>query len=290
MSIKTAVALGLFDGIHTGHRLILSKALAYPEYKPAVFTFNTESVKFKHGKDFEYIYPNSRKLDIIRSMGIDYIESPDFGELRNMDGEEFVRKILIEKMNAGIVVCGENFRFGKDASYNADNLYNLGKKYNFKTEIIKLAEKSGNAPISSAFIRKLLKQGDISSLSELGFNYAIKNTVVQGNKIGRTIDFPTINQHFGECQLVPRKGVYETTSIINNLPYKSITNIGVKPTVENNINPLAETHIINYSGDLYGKNIEVIFRRFIRDEKKFQSVEKLREQISIDINSVLKLN
>ena len=167
MDTKTAVALGLFDGIHMGHRLILRKALSYPEYKPAVFTFNTESIKFKHGKPFEYIYPNIRKLEIIRSMGFDYIESPDFDTLKNLEGEDFARKILVQKMNAGIVICGENFRFGKNAACNVNNLYNLGEKYNFKVEVIKLAEKAGNTPVSSGLIRELLKHGKISELSEL---------------------------------------------------------------------------------------------------------------------------
>ncbi|MGN0676999.1 MAG: riboflavin biosynthesis protein RibF, partial [Ruminococcus sp.] len=174
MKFKTAVALGLFDGIHTGHRLILNKALSYAEYTPAVFTFNTESIKFKHGKPFEYIYPNIRKLEIIRNMGFDYIESPDFDTLKNLDGECFAKQILAGKMNAGIVICGENFRFGKNASCDVNNLHEFGQKYNFRTEVIKLAEKSGNTPVSSKIIRELLKQGKISGLSELGFCYSIK--------------------------------------------------------------------------------------------------------------------
>lgn len=286
MDTKTAVALGLFDGIHMGHRLILRKALSYPEYKPAVFTFNTESIKFKHGKPFEYIYPNIRKLEIIRSMGFDYIESPDFDTLKNLDGESFAEKILAKKMNAGIVICGENFRFGKNASCNVNNLYSLGEKYNFKVEVIKLAEKSGNTPVSSGLIRELLKHGKISELSELGFCYTIKNTVSEGNKIGRTISFPTINQHFASGQLVPERGVYCSETVIDNVCYNSITNIGVKPTVEKNIKPLAETHILGYSGNLYGMCAEVRLKNFIRSEKKFSSVNELKAQIAEDIKYI----
>lgn len=286
MDTKTAVALGLFDGIHMGHRLILRKALSYPEYKPAVFTFNTESIKFKHGKPFEYIYPNIRKLEIIRSMGFDYIESPDFDTLKNLDGEDFAEKILAKKMNAGIVICGANFRFGKNASCNVNNLYSLGEKYNFKVEVIKLAEKSGNTPVSSGLIRELLRHGKISELSELGFCYTIKNTVSEGNKIGRTISFPTINQHFANGQLVPERGVYCSETVIDNICYDSITNIGVKPTVENNIKPLAETHILDYSGNLYGMCAEVRLKNFIRSEKKFSSVNELKAQIAEDIKYI----
>ncbi len=286
MNTKTAVALGLFDGIHIGHRLILNKTLSYTEYQPAVFTFNTESVKFKHGKPFEYIYPNIRKINTIRSMGFEYIESPDFNSLKNLDGESFARDILSEKMNAGIVICGENFRFGKNASCNVNNLCNFGKKYNFKTEVIKLAEKSGNTPVSSGIIREFLKQGKISELSELGFCYTIEDIVSEGNRIGRTINFPTINQIFSEGQLVPRKGVYGSETIIDRVHYASVTNIGVKPTIGNNIKPLAETHIIGYSGNLYGKNVLVIPQIFVRDEKKFSSVDELKNQIAEDIKYI----
>lgn len=286
MKSKTAVALGLFDGIHTGHRLILKKALSYAEYMPAVFTFNTESIKFKHGKPFEFIYPNIRKLEIIRDMGFDYIESPDFDTLKNLDGEDFAEKILIQKMNAGIVICGENFRFGKNASCNVNNLYEFGKKYNFRTEVVKLAEKSENIPVSSGIIRELLKQGKISGLSELGFCYTIKNIVSEGNRIGRTIDFPTINQHFSDGQLVPKYGVYYSETIVDNINYPSVTNIGIKPTVGNNIKPLAETHILGYSGNLYGICTEVRLKSFIRNEKKFSSVYELKSQIAEDIKYI----
>lgn len=291
MNTKTAVALGLFDGIHKGHRLILNKALSYnKKYKPAVFTFNTESIKIKHGKPFEYIYPNIRKLDIIYNMGFDYIESPDFDTLKNLDGESFAREILLKKMNAGVVICGENFRFGKNASCDITNLAEFGEKYGFKVEVIKLAEKSENTPVSSGIIRNLLKQGEISGLSELDFFYTIENIVSEGNKIGRTIDFPTINQYFAEGQLVPKRGVYISETVIDNIYYNSVTNIGVKPTINNNnnnIKPLAETHIIGFSGNLYGKKIPVILRKFIRDEKKFPSVEALKMQIAEDIKYII---
>lgn len=286
MKNKTAVALGLFDGIHRGHRLILNKALSYKEYTPAVFTFNTQSIKFKHSKPFEYIYPNSRKLEIIRNMNFDYIESPDFDTLRNLDGESFAKYILAEKMNSGVVVCGENFRFGKNASCDTDDLIRFGRKYNFKTEVIKLAENSGNVPVSSGIIRELLKQGRISELSELGFCYTIKNTVAEGNKIGRTIDFPTINQNFYDGQLVLKYGVYCSETIIDNISYVSVTNIGVKPTVEDNIKPLAETHILGYCGNLYGTSPEVRIKDFVRSEKKFSSVDELKVQIAEDIKYI----
>ena len=111
---------------------------------------------------------------------------------------------------------------------------------------------------------------------------------MDGNRIGRTLDFPTINQQFGEKQLVPKRGVYSTVTLIDNKTYRSITNIGVKPTVEKDIKPLAETHILDFSGNLYGKEIEVRFNKFIRDEKKFSSLDELKIQIKKDIEYVRK--
>lgn len=285
---KTAVALGIFDGIHRGHRLILKKVLNYSGLVPAVFTFITESIKVKHGKPFEYIYPNKQKLEMIKKIGFSYIESFNFESLRELDGERFAKEILAEKMNAGAVICGENFRFGKNASCNADDLKRFGEKYGFKVETVKL-EKDSERTLSSESIRNYIRNGKVRELAEkLDFTYYIEGTVLQGNKIGRTLDFPTVNQQFADGRLIPKRGVYESNTIIGDTVYRSITNIGIKPTVGENVKPVAETHILDFSGDLYGKNIVVVPIDFIRDERKFGSLEELKKQINEDIAHIRK--
>lgn len=282
ISEKTAVALGIFDGLHHGHRAVLSEALSMES--PAVFTFRTESIKRKHGKPFEYIFTNSRKLELLAGMGVKYVFSPDFDDVKSMSGEEFVSEILVKKMNAGLVVCGENFRFGKAAKCGADELLQFGIKYGFEVKII------GLDGFSSEKYRRLLREGNVEELYKNSDAYILSAEVATGNQIGRTIDFPTINQPFAENQLVPRFGVYYTTALVGGSIYPSVTNIGVKPTVEENIKPLAETHILGFSGDLYGRCVDVAFRRFIRNEKKFASVEELKIQIDADADYVRRLH
>lgn len=279
---KTAVALGLFDGIHSGHRLILSEVFLEEELAPAVFTFRTESVKFKHGKPLEYIYTNEVKLGQLDAAGIKYVYSPDFEEIRAMSGDEFVREILCGKMNAGAVVCGENFRFGKNAQCGAEELEKFGVKYGFKVTAVKLSEDA----FSSEKYRAMLREGRVDELYCGSNVYVLCAEIVQGNKIGRTLDFPTINQQFAPGQLVPKRGVYHTHTLIGGRFYDSVTNVGVKPTVENNIQPLAETHILGFSGDLYGQTVRVEFCDHLREEMKFASLEELKNQIRADIARV----
>lgn len=274
---KTSVALGIFDGIHCGHKLIIKHTCDYG-YVPAVFTFTAESIKFKHGKPFEYIYTNVQKLHHFDKMGVEYVLSPDFGDIKDMTGEEFARDVLVKCMNAGAVVCGDNFRFGKNASCGTDELKVFGEKYGFEVEVIKLKEND----FSSEKFRTMLKNGELSRENP----YILYGEVVHGEQIGRTINFPTLNQNYAKGQLVPEYGVYFTRTVIDGMVFDSVTNVGVKPTIAGERMPLAETHVLDFSGDLYGRNIEVEFCKFIRPEMKFSSVDELKKQISEDIAEV----
>ncbi len=286
ISDKTAVALGIFDGVHLGHRVILNKAKGYKseDIKFAVFTFKTSSVEKKHGEPYEYIYTEAQKEYIFEKLSADYIYSPDIRFLMNMSGKEFCRDILKDKMNAEIVVCGRNFRFGKGAACGVEELRVFGEKYGFKVSVCDILQKDGEN-VCSGRIKKLLKNGEISKANQLlGEDYFVAGEVVTGNRIGRTINFPTVNQLFEERQIVPKMGAYATRCEIFGGIYGGITNIGVKPTVESNIRPLAETHILNFSGDIYGKNIKIDFVEFLRAEQKFPSVEHLKKQIESDLS------
>lgn len=274
---KTAVALGLFDGVHCGHRLIMKHTCNYG-YVPAVFTFRTESVKVKHGRPFEYIYTTQQKLHFLEKNGIEYVLSPDFDEVRNMTGEQFAKDIIIGCMNAGAVVCGDNFRFGRDASCGVEELKFFGEKHGFSVDVVQLREND----FSSEKFRAMLKNGELCKESP----YVLYGEVVHGKQIGRTINFPTINQQYSDGQLVLKYGVYFTRTNIDGTVYNSITNVGIKPTIAGERSPLAETHILDFSGDLYGRNIEVEFCKFIRSEMKFPSVNELKRQISEDIAAV----
>lgn len=282
----TAVALGLFDGVHEGHRLIIRNVNLYSSegFAPAVFTFRTESVKFKHGKPFEYIYTNEQKLKRL-GKDIKYVLSPDFDDVKNMTGGEFAKNILVDTMNAKAIVCGDNFRFGKNAACGIEDLKCFGEKYGFEVKILRL----GKNHFSSEKYREMLRSGDVGKLYPSNA-YSLWGEVVQGNHIGRTIDFPTVNQLYAEGQLVPKFGVYRTLAFIGEKAFPSITNVGVKPTIQGERNPLAETHILGFEGDLYGKKITVEFLEFIRPEMKFASLDELKAQIRADIKKVREIN
>ncbi|MBE6862703.1 MAG: riboflavin biosynthesis protein RibF [Ruminococcus sp.] len=282
---KRAIALGLFDGVHIGHRRVIQSAVSAAEkgFIPSVFTFGGGTLGEKRGAPVEYIYSDRYKEKLLESLGICEIFSEDFGNLRDMSGDEFAEKILADRLSAGYVVCGRDFRFGKGASCGVNELAELGRRYSFEVCISEDVSFEGEK-ISSKSIRELLKDGKPERSSELlGGDYTVFGEVVYGKQIGRTLDFPTINQHFGEGQLVPRFGVYATQTVIDGKAYYSVTNIGVKPTIEGGRAPLAETHILDYSGNLYGKTLAVAVKKFLRQEMKFNSLAELKSAISADI-------
>ena len=283
----TAVALGMFDGVHTGHKAVFERAESFEKdgLKAAVFTFNSESLADKHGRSYRYILPNSFKLEMIEKSGIENIYCADFSELRDYEAEDFARIILADRMNAKMIVCGNDFRFGRGASGDVNALKSFGEKYGFGVSTVAHVVTDGEA-VSSSRIRNLLSEGELKKANALlGYRYKIKQSVSHGNHIGRTIDFPTINQSFSEGQLIPAFGVYATEALIDGKTYSSVTNIGVKPTVEKDCRPLAETHILGFSGDLYGRVAEVSFSEYLRGEKKFSSLDELKQQIKTDIKN-----
>ena len=216
---------------------------------------------------------------------MDEIVSPPFERLCCLSGEEFADEILCRQLRAAHVCCGNDFRFGKNAACGAKELMDFGKRFGFEVEVISPVEYGGSI-VSSSRVRELLLKGDITSANELlGFNYFINAEVLNGNHIGRTINFPTINQEFSDGQLIPKFGVYSTLTNVGGKVMPSVTNVGVKPTIEGVRRPLAETHIIGYNGDLYGKNADVCFKSFIRPEMKFASLGELKAQINKDILS-----
>jgi riboflavin kinase/FMN adenylyltransferase len=286
MEKRTSLALGLFDGVHLGHRAVINAALAQREngLSASVFTFEPECVLRKNGGASGYIYTSTEKERILRDLiGVDEIVSPPFESFCRLTGEEFAQEILSRKLGAAHVCCGEDFRFGRNAAWDAQELMSFGRRFGFEVEVVG-AVGYGGSIVSSSRIRELLLEGDIPAANSLlGSDYFINAAVTDGNHIGRTIGFPTINQQFAEGQLVPGYGVYSTVTNVDGTMLPSVTNVGVKPTIEGARRPLAETHIIGYSGDLYGKTAEVSFRRFIRPETRFSSLDELRAQIAADI-------
>lgn len=281
---NAAVALGLFDGVHLGHRAVLAAAAEQKKNGliPCAFTFPPESTAKKGAAG--YIYSEIEKNYIIENeCAIERICSPPFAELCGMDGETFAREHLCGAMGAAFVCCGNDFRFGSRASCGLAELVGFGRKYGFTVKAVDDVFCSGKR-VSSTEIRTLLEEGDIAGADRfLGAPYIIMKEVSHGAALGRTIGFPTANQVFSPGQLVPRYGVYASQVTIDGVCYSSMTNIGMKPTVDYGGAPLAETYINGFSGDIYGRSIRTQLLRFIRPERRFGSVDELKAQIAADI-------
>lgn len=292
---STAVAMGLFDGVHYGHRAVIKcaseAAKSFPGTEPAVFTFDTATVTSKGESGVEYIFSREMKLEIIESLGVRYIYSPDFMNFKNLSGEEFVQLVLCDKLNAKFAVCGEDFRFGKNASCGTPELDRLCRRFGIELITVPPIQQNNGEKISSTVIRELVKSGEIEAANQLlGTNFAIKLPVAYGRQLGREMDFPTINQYFPKKQVLPKFGVYASKTEVNGRLYKSITNVGIKPTVGSSA-PLAETYIIDFTGEeLYGETVKVSLTHFVRPEMKFSGVEELKTQIAKDTETVKNIS
>jgi riboflavin kinase/FMN adenylyltransferase len=273
---KTAVALGLFDGVHRGHQAVIQKAAACaPELTPAVFTFRFDRESMITKPHFARLLSPALKEKKLADYGIRIMLEPDFSAICSMAPEEFFREILCRQMNAGAVFCGEDFRFGKDALGDVDLLRRYCDEAGVRFATVPPLM-DGDLPISSTRIRQALRAGEIELANRLlGFPYQTDGEVVHGRHLGHTLGFPTINQLFPTGNLVPRYGVYATIAEIDGVRYIGATDIGVKPTIGEGYAPAAETYLLDFSGDLYGRNITLSYHAFLRGERKFSSLEEL---------------
>ena len=273
-SEKTSVALGFFDGLHIAHKAVINKVLG--KENSCVLTFLAEGFSKKT------LISDNCKADMLKKMGVEYLRFLKFNEVKSMLPLEFVKTILKKELNAEYVCCGYNFKFGKDAVGTATDLKALCESFNIKCEIIEELDFDSEA-VSTTRIKKLLSDGAIKKANELlGYRYFIEKKIIHGNEIGRQYDFPTINQKISNDRFCPRFGVYASVVTIDDEIYMGVTNIGTKPTVSDEETILAETNIIGYEGDLYGKVIPIELVEFIRDEKKFADVSSLMSQVECD--------
>lgn len=291
---STAVALGLFDGLHYGHRTVIRYAVDIAERNagidPAVFTFDTASVISKGAGGVEYILSRDMKFELIEELGVRYIYSPDFMNFKDLTGDEFVELVLCDKLYAKFAVCGEDFRFGRNAQCGVDELDRMCRKSGIRLYVVPPVKELNGQRISSTMIRQLIGSGEIETANMLlGTHFAFRLPVAYGRQLGRTLDFPTINQYLTKRQVIPKFGVYASKTDVGGRIYRSVTNIGVKPTVGSDA-PLAETYIIGFDGsDLYGEVAKISLISFVRPEIKFESMEALKEQIARDTQAVLEI-
>lgn len=286
---QLSLALGFFDGVHYAHQKVISAAVNYAQEhntKSAVVTFNKHP--FCVLKNIEPKYITSRKdcYDLIGSLGIDYIIELDFNEISGLSARDYLENILIKYYSPKAIFTGFNHCFGANRKGNTEYLYICQKLFGFDYYPID-AQLYENKVISSSAIRTAIKSGQIELANAmLGREFSVGGMIIQGKQLGRTIGFPTINISY-PCEIVePLFGVYQVRVLIDGKNYKGIANFGIRPTVSDKQDMLLEVHILDFCGDLYGKKAKVFFQKMIRTEKKFSDIEKLKQQIQIDISHI----
>ncbi len=278
---ECAIALGLFDGLHKAHQAVIASAVD-SGLVPAVFTFTMNRSTPDSKKSFVPLMTEQKRVEGIENLGAKLLLMPDFSEFADLSAEEFVEDVLFSKMKAKTVCCGYDFRFGKKNSGDISLLKTLCDKHGVKLNVIDCVSVNGST-VSSTAVRNALIQGDMQTYFDMcGRYFSVESEVVHGKRLGRTMNFPTINQPLDSDVLIPRFAVYASLTHVDGKAYPSVTNVGTKPTVTEKGNLLAETNIFGFDGELYGKRVKVELVKFIREEKKFDSVDELRLAIAND--------
>ena len=280
------LSLGMFDGVHFGHISIINllKSLAQENnLETAILTFWPHPRKvFNPNDEIKLLNTLNEKLNLLENANLDVVFLKSFDEnFRNLTGEEFVRQILVQKLNVKHIIIGHDHVFGKNKSGNFELLQKLSKELDLVVQQLD-AVKEGEFNISSTKIRNCLANGNIIGANKmLGYHYSVSGKVIDGKKLGRTIGYPTANIEVDELKLLPKKGAYIVEVYVKNKFYKGMLSIGTNPTV-NGDKLTVEVYILDFNKDIYGEEITVKFRDFLHEEIKFESLEKLIERLDED--------
>ncbi len=295
---QAVVTIGTFDGVHLGHQAIFNKMKSLAQGiggQTVVVTFNPHPRQVLNidSSHLRFITTPEEKLRKFEEFGIDNVVILPFTkEFSRTPSEVFIKDYIIDNIKPAYIVVGYDHHFGKNRMGDYELLNNLMKKYNFKVERV-TAQDVENIAVSSTKIRNALAQGNVKSANRLlGYPYTITSEVVVGNKIGRTIGFPTANLELPqEYMLISNRGVYACLVEYNGTTYKAMANIGHRPTIgdRSEDNPIIEVHLFDFDGDLYGKQLRVYFIDRIRDEEKFSGLDELKAQLEQDKEKVLKV-
>jgi len=283
------ITVGTFDGVHLGHTHIFNKL----KEKARLIDGETVVVTFwPHPKfvlqpdaDIKMINTIDEKIDLIQAQGIDHLVILEFSKaFAKLSSCNFIDKYLHKKLNIKALIVGYDHHFGKDREGNFEVLKACANQYNFSIDKVD-AFMHGSLIVSSTLIRNAVQNGEIEKANTwLSKKYFISGEIVGGKKIGRNIGFPTANIYVAEnYKMIPASGVYVVEVSLNNKQYAGMLNIGYKPTVNNNkMNRTIEVHILNFEKNIYNENISVLFHKKLRDEKKFSSLDELKQQLKKD--------
>lgn len=292
---KSVTTTGTFDGVHLGHNVILNKL------KQAAQNFGGETVLltfFPHPRmvlqpentDLRLLNTIDERIELLKKSGIDHLIIHPFSkEFSRLSSIEFVRDILVSKLNTHKLVIGYDHHFGRNREGSFIHLKEFGPLYGFEVEEIP-AQDIEQINISSTKVRNSLNNGNIKAANQfLGYHYFIKGTVVEGEKIGREIGFPTANIKVKEWyKLIPANGVYAVNIILNEIKHNGMLNIGNRPTLNGN-DITIEVNIFNFNANIYNNEIRIEFIDRIRDEQKFDKLDELKQQLEIDKKTSIQL-
>ncbi len=281
------VTIGTFDGVHIGHQKILKKLIssAKKENKKSVLLtfFPHPRMVLQKNVRIELINTIHEKSRLLEEMGLDYLIIHPFSkEFSRLTALDFVRDILVNQLNTSRLIIGYDHHFGKNREGNINQLKEYSLLYDFEVDEIP-AQDIDDVSVSSTKIRNALKEGELKTANQyLGYEYMLNGVIVRGKNLGEKIGFPTANLHIEEdYKLIPKTGVYIIKTTINGLVYFGMMNIGYRPTVDGKHQTI-ETHIFDFDGDLYNKNLQVNLLYFLREEQKFDSVNDLIIQLQKD--------
>lgn len=276
---NTVVALGTFDGCHFAHQSVLREAFYEAKrlgIKSLAYTFSSVS------KNVKSIYTLEEKIKAISKTGIDYIAIDEFEEIKNLSPNEFFENVLLNKLKAHSATCGYNYKFGKGALANAQTLKSLFEEKGGSCVRICDEITINGQSVSSTLLRTFIENGEIERLEEFGTKYSVYEKVVEGKRLGKRLGFPTINQKIPPGKVVPKRGVYITECEIGEDVYPAITNVGIRPSIDDGDEMNMETYILGFNGMLYNSYIKVNFYKYLRGEIKFSSLSELSVQINKD--------
>lgn len=284
----TSATIGNFDGVHIGHKKILSAVKETAGEKglsSCVITFHPHPQKVLRNIDIPLLMPIRERLRLLEREGIDFVACYTFTQdISKITAKDFISEILVGKLKVRHLIIGPDFSFGRKREGNAELLQTMGKACDFETSVIGPVY-IDNELVSSTAIRNLLKAGDARKAARfLGYNYYIEGEVTEGEKRGRQIGYPTANLNT-DWEMLPKTGVYATRASFDDKKLDSITNIGYRPTFGSS-RLLIETHIFDFNSDIYRKRLRIEFVERIRDEKRFESVDALVAGIRLDVEKV----
>ncbi|MFS4493150.1 bifunctional riboflavin kinase/FAD synthetase [Maribacter sp. 2308TA10-17] len=291
---STAITIGTFDGVHIGHRMILERIINNAktlDLKSMVLTFFPHPrMVLQKDANIKLLNTLDEKIQILENLGLDHLIIHPFSkDFSRLSATEFVRDVLVNKLQTKKIIIGYDHRFGRNRTANITDLITFGSTFDFEVEEIS-AQEIDDVSVSSTKIRGALKNGEVQTANAyLGYKYMLTGTVKRGKGLGRQLNFPTANLYIEETyKLIPKNGVYVVQSDIEGVTIFGMMNIGFNPTVSGKEKTI-EIHFFDFDQDLYDKKLQIDIIDRLRDEHKFESLESLKKQLAKDQESSLSI-